>query len=320
MIKMILKRIVQLIPILLIVVTITFFITRIIPGDPAAIVLGPQAPAEAVEALHEELGLNKPIMVQYVEYLKQILHGDLGKSYHYNKPVTELIMERFPNTVELSAASLIIALLVGIPAGVLAAKKQNSLWDYLLSVLSLCGVSIPIFWLGLMVVLLFSVNLGWFPTLGIGSMENGIGDVISHMVLPTLCLMTIPAASFARTTRSAMLEVIGSDYIKALRARGILERKVIFRHALKNAFSSIVTVVGIQAASLLSGAIMTETIFSWPGIGKLIVEAVGNRDYALIQSCVLFVAIVYVFINLVVDIIYILINPKVSFAGEGGKA
>lgn len=320
MVKMILKRIVQLIPILFIVITITFFITRIIPGDPAAIVLGPQAPVEAIEALHEEMGLNKPIIVQYGEYLSQIVRGDFGKSYHYNKPVTELIWERFPNTIQLSIASLLVAFIIGIPAGVLAATKQNSIWDYLLSVISLCGVSIPIFWLGLMVVLLFSVNLGWLPTLGMGSFANGIGDVISHMVLPTLCLATIPAANFARTTRSSMLEVINSDYVKALRARGVSEGRVIFKHALKNAFPPIVTVIGIQAASLLSGAIMTETIFSWPGLGKLIVEAVGNRDYALIQSCVLFIAIIYVFINLFVDIVYILINPKVSFEGKGGAA
>ena len=316
MVKMVLKRIVQLIPILFVVVTITFFITRVIPGNPAAIVLGPQASVEAVEALQEEMGLNKPIVVQYVDYLKQLLSGNLGKSYHYNKPVVELIKERFPNTVQLSIASLVIALIIGIPAGVLSATKQNSIWDYLLSVLSLCGVSIPIFWLGIMVVLLFSVNLGWLPTLGMGSIQNGIGDVISHMVLPALCLATIPAANFARTTRAAMLEVVGSDYVKALRARGVSEKKVIFKHALKNAFSSIVTVIGIQTASLLSGAIMTETIFSWPGLGKLIVEAVGNRDYALIQSCVLFIAIVYVFINLLVDVVYIMINPKVSFEGK----
>lgn len=320
MAKMILKRIVQLIPILFIVITITFFITRVIPGDPAAIILGPQASIEAVEALHEDMGLNKPIIVQYFDYLKQIIKGDFGKSYHYNQPVIEIIQERFPNTVKLSIISLVIAVLVGIPAGILAATKQNTFIDYLLSTLSLCGVSIPIFWMGLMVSLFFSVKLGWLPTLGVGSIENGLWDVISHMILPSVCLATIPAANFARTTRSSMLEVMGSDYIKALRARGVAERKVIFKHGLKNAFSSIITVIGIQAASLLSGAIMTETIFSWPGLGKLIVEAIGNRDYALIQSCVLFVAIVYVFINLIVDIVYIMINPKVSFEGKGGNA
>lgn len=320
MLKMILKRIIQLIPVIFVVITFTFFVTRIIPGDPARSILGPQASVEAIEKMQEEMGLNKPIGEQYVDYMADIVRGDFGMSYSYNQPVSTLIAERFPNTLILTVTSLILALLLGIPSGVLSAYKQNSFWDYLLSVVSLCGVSIPIFWLGLMLALLFGVTLGWLPTSGMGSIHDGLWNYVRYMILPTICLATIPAANFARTTRSSMLEVINSDYIKSLRARGVSEKSVIFKHGLKNAFPPIVTVIGIQTATLLSGAILTETIFGWQGIGKLIVDAIGNRDYALIQGCVLFIALIYVFVNLAVDIVYILINPKVSFAGNGGNA
>jgi peptide/nickel transport system permease protein len=316
-VKTILRRVLQLIPILFIVTSIVFFVTRVVPGNPAAVILGPQASVEAIAKLTEELGLNKPLLVQYKEYLLQILRLDFGRSYSYNEPVIRLIAERFPNTLILSLTSLMLAMLFGIPAGILSAVKQYSLWDYLVMAITLVGISIPIFWMGLMVVLLFSVTLNVLPSIGMGSMSKGLWDVVSHLLLPSICLATIPAANFARITRSSMLDVVKNDYIKSIRARGIRETFVIFKHALKNAFPPIVTVVGIQTSSLLSGAILTETIFSWPGIGKLIVSAIGNRDYALIQSSVLFIAFIYVFINLIVDIIYIYINPKISFEGRG---
>ncbi|MDR3173045.1 MAG: ABC transporter permease [Treponema sp.] len=316
---MILRRIGQLIPVLFIVTSIVFFVTRVIPGNPAAVILGPQASVEAVEKLTEELGLNRPILVQYTSYLLQILRFDFGKSYYYNEPVIKLIAERFPNTVLLSLVSLFLALLAGIPAGILSAIKQYSPWDYFVMAITLVGVSIPIFWMGLMVTLLFSVRLNWLPSFGMGSLSKGLWDVISHLLLPAVCLSTIPAANFARMTRSSMLEVIKSDYIKALRAKGLKEFTVIVKHGLKNAFPPIVTVIGIQTSSLLSGAILTETIFSWPGIGRLIVAAIGNRDYALVQSSVLFVAFIYALVNLLVDIVYIYLNPKVSFEGNAVK-
>jgi peptide/nickel transport system permease protein len=319
MVKMILRRIGQLIPVLFIVTSIVFFVTRVIPGNPAAVILGPQASVEAVEKLTEELGLNRPILVQYTSYLLQILRFDFGKSYYYNEPVIKLIAERFPNTVLLSLVSLFLALLAGIPAGILSAIKQYSPWDYFVMAITLVGVSIPIFWMGLMVTLLFSVRLNWLPSFGMGSLSKGLWDVISHLLLPAVCLSTIPAANFARMTRSSMLEVIKSDYIKALRAKGLKEFTVIVKHGLKNAFPPIVTVIGIQTSSLLSGAILTETIFSWPGIGRLIVAAIGNRDYALVQSSVLFVAFIYALVNLLVDIVYIYLNPKVSFEGNAVK-
>lgn len=320
MLKTIVQRLLQLIPILFIVATIVFVITRIIPGNPAATILGPQAPKEAVEALTVELGLDKSLPVQYVNYIGGIVKGDFGKSYHYNQPVMSLILERFPNTVILTVISLLIATLVAIPIGILSATRQYSIFDYIAMVFALVGVSMPIFWLGLMLVLVFSVNLGWLPSFGMGSFENGLWDVVSHLILPCICLATIPAATFARITRSSMLEVLGQDYMKALKAKGLKDRAVIWRHGLKNALPPIVTVMGLQISVSLAGAILTETIFSWPGMGRMIFDAIENRDYALIQGTVLFIAFIFVFVNLIVDVVYLTINPKIDYSGEGGRA
>ena len=320
MLKTIFQRIIQLIPILLIVATIVFIITRMIPGNPAATILGPQAPREAVERLTVELGLDKSMPEQYLNYITGIVKGDFGKSYHYNQPVMDLILERFPNTVILAAISLFMATVIAIPIGIISATKQYSIFDYISMVFALVGVSMPIFWLGLMLVLIFSVNLGWLPSFGMGSLENGLWDVVSHLILPCICLATIPAATFARITRSSMLDVIGQDYIKSLRAKGLKERIVIWKHGLKNALPPIVTVMGLQVSVSLAGAILTETIFSWPGMGRMIVDAIENRDYSLIQGSVLFIAFIFVFVNLIVDIVYLYINPKVDYSGDrGGK-
>lgn len=315
MLKVILKRILQIIPILFVIVSITFALTRMIPGDPAATILGPQASPADIAKLRLELGLDKPMGQQYVDYLRNLLHGDFGRSYFYNAPVLRIILERIPATLLITITGLLLATLIGIPIGVLSAVKQYSAFDYIAMILALTGVSMPIFWLGLMMVLLFSVQLQWLPTLGMGSMSNGILDVIRHMVLPCICLATIPAATFARITRSNMLEVVNTDSIKALRAKGIKESKVIWKHAFKNALPPIVTVFGLQLANSFTGAILTESIFSWPGMGTMIVNAINNRDYALIQGTVLFIAIVFVFVNLLVDLVYMLINPKVNYQG-----
>ncbi|QGU96144.1 ABC transporter permease subunit [Clostridium bovifaecis] len=318
MLKIILKRVLQIIPILFIVVTLVFGITRVIPGDPAAVMLGPQASADEVMKLRDELGLNDSISKQYGTYMKGLLKGDLGKSYSYSESVGKLIKETFPNTLILASCSIVLALFIGIPLGIISATKQYSIFDYISMIAALIGVSMPIFWLGLMLVLVFSVNLGWLPSMGMGSMDNGIGDVISHLVLPTIALSTIPSATFARITRSSMLESVKQDYVKALRAKGLSERVVIWKHVLKNALPPIITVLGLQISSALSGAILTETIFNWPGMGKLIVDAIGNRDYALVQGAVLFIAVIYVAINLLVDIVYMYINPKVSYDSVKG--
>lgn len=320
MLKTILKRILQSIPTLFIVITITFVLTRMIPGNPALTMLGPQAPKESVEQLEQELGLDKSKGEQYIIYLKQILSGDFGRSYSYNQSVVELIMERVPNTLVITLTSLFIALILGMIVGIVSAVRQYSILDYIFMVLALIGVSMPIFWMGLMLVLLFSVNLGWLPAMGMGDPANGMWDVLSHMILPCFCLATIPMATFARITRSSMLEVVNSDSVKALRARGLKEGVVIWKHALKNALPPIVTVLGLQLATAFTGAILTESIFSWPGMGTMIVSAIDNRDYALIQGVVLFTAIVFVVINLIVDVVYTIINPKVNYeSGNGGR-
>ena len=320
MLKTILKRILQSIPTLFIVITFTFILTRMIPGNPALTMLGPQAPKESVEKLEEELGLNKSKGEQYVIYMKSIMKGDFGRSYSYNKPVVDLILERVPNTLIITLTSLFIALILGMIVGIVSAVHQYSILDYIFMVLALIGVSMPIFWMGLMLVLVFSVNLGWLPAMGMGDATKGAWDVISHMILPCFCLSTIPMATFARITRSSMLDVVNSDSVKALRARGLKEGVVIWKHALKNALPPIVTVLGLQLASAFTGAILTESIFAWPGMGTMIVSAIDNRDYALIQGVVLFTAIVFVVVNLIVDIVYTIINPKVNYeSGNGGK-
>lgn len=315
MAKMILKRLVQVIPILLIVLTITFIFTRMIPGDPVLTVLGDQATPEMVEKLRAEMGMDKSIPEQYVQYILNILHGDFGESFAYGKPVVDLIAERLPNTLRLSLTSMAIAIVIGLGVGILSAVKQYSAWDYLATVIALVGVSMPRFWLALMLVLLFSVNLGILPAFGMGG--GSFGDMVLHMIMPCICLTVAPAATFTRITRSSMLEVIGSDSIKALRARGMSERTILWKHALKNALPPIVTVFGLQLATAFTGAILTETIFSWPGMGSLIVGAIDNRDYSLIQGTVVLVAFAFVFINLITDIIYMIINPK--YAAESTK-
>ena len=316
MLKMILKRILQLIPVLLITMSIAFVITRVLPGNPAVSILGPQASSEDIEKMEEEMGLNDPMPVQYVKYMAGVLTGDLGTSYRYNRPVAELILEKLPNTIQLAVTSLVLALLIGVPLGILSAVKQYSIFDYVAMITALVGVSMPAFWLGLMLVLVFSVNLGWFPTMGMGSLANGLGDFISHLFLPSLCLSFGSMANFARISRSSMLEVVDQDYMKAVRAKGIRETVVILKHGLKNALPPIVTVLGMRISALMTGAIMIETIFAWPGIGRLIVDAINNNDFEMIQGTVLFMAILYVTVNLVVDIVYLYINPKVSYESE----
>lgn len=314
------KRILELIPTIFVVVFIVFVVTRVIPGDPAAVMLGPQASVEAVEQLRESLGLNDSIIKQFITYLKGVLHGDLGQSYYYNKPVTELIGGAFPNTLILAVASIIIGIIIGVPIGVISATKQYSVFDYASMVMALVGISVPIFWLGLMAVLLFSVNLGWLPSVGMG--DGTFGDLIKHLILPALCLSTGSTATFARFTRSSMLDITKQDYVKTARAKGLRDRLVIWKHCFKNALPPIITVIGMQFSSLLTGAVLTETVFSWPGLGKLIVDAITNRDYTLVQGSVVYIAFVYIILNLLVDIFYAILNPKVraSFEGNGGDS
>jgi peptide/nickel transport system permease protein len=322
LLKYIIKRLIQMIPTLFVVAMIVFVVTRVIPGDPAAVMLGPQASVEAVQDLRVQLGLDQSLPEQLFRYLGQLVRGDFGTSFYYNESVVGLILERFPNTLLLTIVSIILAILVGIPIGVFSATKQYSAFDYLGMIFALIGVSMPIFWLGMMLVLFFSVNLGWLPAIGMGDLSMGWWDFVSHLILPCVCLATIPAATFARITRSSMLEVVRQEYIKTARAKGLNEMKVIWKHAFKNALPPMITVLGIQISMLLSGAILTETIFSWPGMGKLVVDAIEKRDYGLVQGSVMFIALLYVVTNLIVDLLYMVVNPKVAAhnVAKGGNS
>lgn len=317
--KFIFSRFLNMIPTLFIVAVIVFLITRMIPGDPAAVMLGPQASVEEVEALTEELGLNQPLFAQFTEYIGNILKGDFGTSLTYKQPIVDIIMDRFPNTIILAFSALLIAFLIGVPAGIISASKHNSILDYSVMLISLVGVSMPVFWLGIMLVLYFSVNLGWFPATGMGSMSDGFIPFIKHLILPSITLATIPMAEFARITRSSMLEVVSQDYIKAARSKGLSEWIVILKHAFKNALTPLLTILGLQVSMMLGGAVLTETIFSWPGMGLLIIDAIEKRDFIVVQSTVLFIAFIFVVVNLIVDILYKVVNPRVDYSSKGGS-
>lgn len=316
--KYIIRRLFDLLPTVFVVAVIVFIITRLIPGNPAAVMLGPTASVEDIEKLTTQLGLDQPLYKQFLDYLLGLLQGDFGTSLSYNQPVVQLIMERFPNTVILALAALVIALLIGIPAGMISAARQNSALDYGVMLVSLLGVSMPIFWLGVMLVLFFSVNLGWFPATGMGTLNDGFVSYVKHLILPSITLATIPMATFARITRSSMLEVISKEYIKTARAKGVAEFWVISKHVLKNALTPILTVLGMQISMLLGGAVLTETIFSWPGMGRLIVDAIDKRDFVVVQGTVLFIAIIFVLVNLLVDILYKVVNPRVNYESSKG--
>lgn len=297
---------------MLIVVSITFVLTRIIPGDPVSVLAGPEANPQLIAELQAKLGLDKSIPEQFLMYVKDICRGDFGTSLNYNEPVFGLIMSRIPKTLMVTFTGLVIALVFGVILGTAAALRQNSVIDHICTVFSLLGSSLPVFWIAIMSIFLFSVRLGWLPVMGMGSMENGIGDVVAHLLLPCLCLALSPMATFTRTTRSSMLDTINNDYIRALRARGLREKRIIWKHAFKNALPPIISILGVQLGIAFSGAILTENIFSWPGMGTLISTAINTRDYALVQGAILTLAVVNVTISLLMDILYMLIHPKVK--------
>ena len=329
------RRLLNLIPILLGITLLVFAFLHLIPGDPAVVMVGERATPEQVAALKERLGLNQPLLLQYLKFLFNLIRLDLGNSIISGVPIADEIKTRWPATFELSVAAMLIAIILGIPAGVLAAVRKNSTVDNLTMSGSLLGVSIPVYWLGLLLIYLFAVNLNWLPPSGRISVNAGLTfkpitnfyvldsllrfdmkalkDVLAHLILPAVTLSTIPLAIIARITRSAMLEVLSQDYIRTARAKGVLERWVIFKHALKNALLPVVTIIGLQFGALLGGAILTETIFSWPGIGSWIYEGILSRDYPVVQGGVVFVAIAFVLINLLVDLSYAFLDPRIQY-------
>ncbi len=304
MIRYILKRIALLIPILLGVSILIFGVIRLAPGDPAEVMLGPTAEREDIELLREKLGLNRPIVVQYGTFLKNALQGDLGRSIKTNNPVTEELLQRFPATITLAFSSIVLALLVGFPLGMIAALKQNTVWDALSSFLALAGFSIPNFWAGLMLMLLFSIVVPILPSSGYGSWK--------HMVLPTVVLAIQTMAVIARMTRSSVLEIIRQDYVRTARAKGIANKLVLFRHIVRNALIPVVTIAGLYFGHSLGGVVITETIFSIPGIGRLLVDAIRSQDYPVVQGGILVFALCVGVVNLVVDVLYAFLDPRIK--------
>jgi peptide/nickel transport system permease protein len=332
MLAYIIRRILILIPTLLGVSVIVFFMLRITPGDPAELLLGERATEKALHEIREHLGLNEPLHVQYGLFLKRLMKGDLGETIWSRQKVWIEVKERFPATIELSVVALFISCFFGIIFGIISATRQYSIFDYLSMLGALIGVSMPIFWLGLVFMLIFSVNLGWLPLSGRISIGvdlevitnfyildavltknwGALKDVLWHIIMPAVTLSTIPMAIVARMTRSSMLEVLRQDYIKTAKAKGLSRFIVTFKHALRNALIPVVTTIGLQFGVALGGAILTETIFAWPGVGKWMFDAVMKRDYMVIQGGTLVIAAVFVVINLMVDVLYAVINPRIS--------
>jgi len=285
-------------------ISLVVFIILHLTGDPAALLMPMDATPEQVAQFRQEMGFNDPIIVQYWRFFKGTLRGDFGQSFRHNQPALELVMERMPATIQLTLAAMVIALLVAIPVGIISAIRRNSILDHIGMTGALLGQSTPVFWLGIMLILIFSVTLQWFPSSGRGE--------IQHLVLPAITLGMFTMARTARMMRSSMLEVLGQEYMKTAKAKGLNPLAVVLKHALKNAAIPVVTIVGMELGTLLGGAVITETIFAWPGVGRLAVQAIYNRDYPVVQAAVFLLASIFVLVNLVVDLLYTYLDPRVK--------
>jgi peptide/nickel transport system permease protein len=327
------KRLLLLVPVLLGVSILSFSLIRLAPGDPARTLAGEHASPQTISAIREKYGLDKPFTTQYWVWLKRVLRGDLGRSIVSNEYVMREILDRFPNTVELTFFAMFIAVAVGAVAGIVSASRQYSVIDYTTMGVALFGVSMPVFWLGIMLMMIFGVFLKWLPiggridtlipfrrVTGLYLLDSLIGwngpalvSSLRYLIMPSVALATIPMATIARVTRSSMLEVLRQDFIRTERAKGLSERSVIYKHAARNALLPVVTVIGLEFGLLLAGAILTETIFAWPGIGRYVVNAVRMRDYPAVQGCLLFFALTFVVVNLITDLLYVLIDPRIKY-------
>ena len=301
--RALLFRLIYTIPVVWLVVSIVFLLIHLVPGDPIEQMLGEGARPADIAALRHAYGLDLPLGQQYLRYWRGVLHGDLGHSLRLNDTVTHLVLSRYPYTAELTAAALLVALAIALPAGIASAVKRDRWQDRTLSVISLLGLSFPGFASGPILILLVSIKLGWLPVSGAGG--------ISHLILPAITMGGALAAVLTRMVRTAMLEELGQDYIRTARAKGLPERTVVYKHALRNALIPVITLVGLQFGALLAGAIVTETIFSWPGVGRLTVSAISNRDYSLLQGCILAIGLTYVLVNLATDVLYLVVNPRI---------
>ena len=305
MLEFVIRRLAISIVTLIVISVIVFIGVRMIPGDPARVMAGTDADAAGIEEIRAKYGLNDPIAVQYVRWAALAARGDLGRSIRTREPVITTVAKKLPITVELACLSVLLALTIAIPMGVLAAVRRNTAWDVAASSASLCGVSVPNFWLGIMLILFFSVRLGWLPVSGTGSWK--------HLILPAATLGLRSSAVLARVTRSTMLDVLSQDYVRTARAKGLRERIVVYRHALRNALIPIVTLVGLELGGVLAGAFIVETVFAYPGMGLLGIQALQTRDFPLIQGIVLVTAVVYVFANLLVDVLYGVLDPRIRY-------
>jgi peptide/nickel transport system permease protein/oligopeptide transport system permease protein len=305
MLNYIIKRFFAMIPVLIGISILLFFMLRMLPGDPAQVLAGQMASAEEVETIRRQLGLDRPIYEQYLSYLSRLVCLDLGRSARTQNPVIEEIWARLPNTVLLAVVAISLACLFGIPAGIISAVRPNTWVDYLVAMAGLFGISMPVFWMGLMLVVVFSVILRWLPAGGTGGWQ--------HVILPSVTLASFVVAFIARMTRATMLETLAQDYTTTARSKGLKENVVVIKHALVNALIPIVTVVGLQFGLLLGGAVLTETVFAWPGIGRLIVDSILARDYAMIQGTILIFGLLYILVNLGVDLLYAVIDPRIRY-------
>ncbi len=299
------KRLLLAIPVILGVAFVVFAMVRIVPGDPAQVIAGEAATKEFVEAVRKDLGLDRPLLEQFVSFVGNLLRGDFGRSVRSRAPVVLEVRARLPNTISLTLAGMLVAITVGVTAGVVSAVRPYSLVDTSVMLVALAGLSMPVFWSGLMLILVFAVWLGWLPAVGTGTP--------AHLILPAVTLGMATAAIIARMTRSSMLEVLRSDYIRTARAKGLAEPSVVSRHAFRNALIPVITVVGLQMGTLLSGAVLTESVFAWPGIGRLLVEGILTRDYPIVQAAVLVVAMAFVLVNLFVDVLYAIVDPRIHY-------
>jgi peptide/nickel transport system permease protein len=309
-------RLFAAIPVLIGVSLVVFLTMKIIPGDAAQVLAGPQATREQVELIRESLGLNRPLYVQYAAWLGRAARGNLGRSVQLNAPVTEMVLGRLKNTLVLALASALLAVAIGLPAGILSATRQSSFVDRASVGLAMFGNSMPTFWLGLVLILILSLHFRLFPSNGMYSLRGpaGVPDLLWHLTLPALTLCGVPAAVLARLTRSSLVETLSDDYVRTARAKGLTEARVVVRHALGNALLPVVTLMGIQVGYLLGGSILVETVFSWPGLGLQLYDAIGARDLPLVQGGVLLVATMFVLINLVVDVLYAVLDPRIRYA------
>lgn len=305
MLKYIGKRLLAMIPVILGVTLIVYLIMSLAPGDPARTILGEQATEEQVQQLRTEMGLDQPVIVQYFRYIWNLLHGDLGRSYQSRIDVSTEIFSRFPNTIKLALTASLFSVILALPLGIIAAVRQNTFFDSFSMFVAIIGISCPTFWFGLILILVFAVNLKWFPV-------SGQVDNFKGMVLPALTLAFNSMASMARVTRSSMLEVIRQDYIRTARAKGVSNRNVILRHAVPNAMIPTVTVIGLRIGGLLAGAVICETVFSWPGIGRLLVQSIQSRNTPVVLGCIIIFSICFSLVNLIVDILYAFIDPRIK--------